>query len=221
MAYGLPQVIEYDTSTPLFVPDSQPVEWIHGCPTALKMVLVELNKRCNGRNRVTPEPDWRPIEHRIKSWVSTTQVAPSDEAWKVAARLAVHESWRHTLLIYLYVGVCKFRSDDARVQASVRQVFQLINSVKDFEKPSVDIHFLTQYLIAGACARSETQREVAREKLEATSHDGLWVVRGSDFVPVLDHLWHGAAANGRPIYWSDYVHSRQVALPVPVGSSDI
>ncbi|KAG8683572.1 hypothetical protein FRC08_014208 [Ceratobasidium sp. 394] len=193
-----------------------PVEWVYGCPVPLEMALVDINKRCNARNRVVPEPDWRPIEHRIKSWVPTVQAAPSDEAWKSSARLAVHESWRHTLLIYLYMGVCGVKSDDYRVQASVRQVFQLTNSVKGFEKPSIDIHFLAPYLIAGACARSETHRDTARERLAATSHDGLWLLRGSEFVPVLDHLWHGAAANGRPIYWSDYVNSRQVALPLPL-----
>ncbi|KAG8766478.1 hypothetical protein FRC12_006862 [Ceratobasidium sp. 428] len=218
MAYGLPQVIEYDTSTPPFGSDPQPVEWIHGLPVALKIILVELNKRCSGRNRVAPEPDWQPIEHSIKSWAPITQFPPSKKSWKAAAMLAVHESWRHTLLIYLYMGVCKLRSDDSRVQASVRQVFQLTNSVKEFERPLIDIHFLAQYLVAGACARSETQRNTARDKLEATSHDGLWVVRGCDFVPVLDHLWHGVASNGRPIYWSDYIHSRQIAHPLPLNA---
>lgn len=39
-------------------------------------------------------------------------------------------------------------------------------------------------------------------------------MRGVDFVPVLDHLWHGAAVNGRPIKWSDYMRSREIMLPV-------
>lgn len=50
------------------------------------------------------------------------------------------------------------------------------------------------------------------DKLE----NSLWLFHGADFVPVLDHLWHGAAANGRPIRWSDYMASRQVALPIPI-----
>lgn len=39
---------------------------------------------------------------------------------------------------------------------------------------------------------------------------GFW--RGSDFVPVLDHLWHGAGAGGRPIRWSDYIASHQSVI---------
>lgn len=46
------------------------------------------------------------------------------------------------------------------------------------------------------------------------SQRGLWLMAGSDFVPVLDHLWHGAAADGRAIQWSDYLASRQIALPI-------
>ncbi|KAG8744454.1 hypothetical protein FRC10_010124 [Ceratobasidium sp. 414] len=148
MAYGLPQVIEYDTSAAPFMSDVRPVEWVHGCPVVLTMALVDINKRCNARRRVTPESDWRPIEHRIKSWMPETQAAPSGETWKSIARLAVHESWRHVSLIYLYMGVCGVKSDDYRVQASVRQVFQLTNSIKGFERPLIDIHFLAQYLIS-------------------------------------------------------------------------
>ncbi|KAG8735956.1 hypothetical protein FRC10_009960, partial [Ceratobasidium sp. 414] len=68
---------------------------------------------------------------------------------------------------------------------------------------------------AGACARSEKQRAVARRRLGEISQDTPWMIRGSDFVPVLDHLWHGAAANGQPIHWGDYASSRRAALPVP------
>lgn len=46
--------------------------------------------------------------------------------------------------------------------------------------------------------------------------NGLWLLHGVEFVPVLDHLWHGVAADGRPIRWSDYMASRQVALPISV-----
>lgn len=42
----------------------------------------------------------------------------------------------------------------------------------------------------------------------------FWLLRSVEFVPVLDDLWHGAAANGRPIKWSDYVRSREKVLPV-------
>ncbi|KAG9082201.1 hypothetical protein FS749_007037 [Ceratobasidium sp. UAMH 11750] len=103
MAFGLPQVIEYDTSVPPLHRGVWPSEWVHGCPIDLQFALVEINKRCNTRIRVAPEPDWRPIEHRIKYWRPFAQPLPCNDSWKTIATLAVQESWRHTLLIYLYM----------------------------------------------------------------------------------------------------------------------
>ncbi|KAG9086097.1 hypothetical protein FRC06_003272 [Ceratobasidium sp. 370] len=39
MAYGLPQVIDYDTSVPPLRLDVHPVEWVHGCPVELQMAI--------------------------------------------------------------------------------------------------------------------------------------------------------------------------------------
>ena len=44
----------------------------------------------------------------------------------------------------------------------------------------------------------------------------FWILRGSDFVPVLDHLWDGAGTGGRPVKWNDYMRSREAMLPVTV-----
>lgn len=67
---------------------------------------------------------------------------------------------------------------------------------------------------AGICACSEKHRKVVREELTDASESKIWLMRGVDFVPVLDHLWHGAAANGQPIGWGDYMRSRETMLPI-------
>jgi hypothetical protein len=102
LTYGLPQVIEYDTSILPSDVDIHPVEWVHGCPTEFQIALVNINARFH-QTRVGPEPDWRPIEHLIKSWQPAVQTSAEGESWQAVARLAVQESWRHTLLIYLYM----------------------------------------------------------------------------------------------------------------------
>jgi hypothetical protein len=65
----------------------------------------------------------------------------------------------------------------------------------------------------GACTPLETQRALVRDRLTSFDDD-MWLFRGPDYVPILDHLWHGAAANGRPVKWDDYIHSRRAVLPV-------
>ncbi|KAG8708929.1 hypothetical protein FRC08_018637 [Ceratobasidium sp. 394] len=215
MAYGLPSVIDYDTSVPSLGADFHPVEWVHGCPVGLQMIIVKINSLCHW-NQIGPAPDWRCIEQELRDWRPCVCKFPEEESWRVVARLAVRESWRHTLLIYLYMSVCGARSDDPRVSLSVRQVFQIIDTVKHKPQPITRLHFSTQYLMAGAYTPSEKQRAIAREQLSVSVKTGTWLLSGSDFIPVLDHLWHGAAAGGRPVTWNDYLHSRQVALPIPI-----
>ncbi|KAG8716574.1 hypothetical protein FRC08_009235 [Ceratobasidium sp. 394] len=215
MAYVLPHVVDYDTSVPPFGEDVHPIEWVHGCPTEFQLILVDINNYSHQR-REGHKLDWQLTEKRLKSWNSAVKISEEGESLKTVARLAVQESWRHTLLIYLYMAVYGVASDDARVQASVRQIFQLTSTANPAKTSVINIHLLVQFLFAGACARSEKQRAVARRRLGEVSQEGLWVIRGSDFVSLLDHLWHGAAAGGRPIRWSDYAFSRQVALPIPI-----
>ncbi|KAF8606270.1 hypothetical protein BDV93DRAFT_521101 [Ceratobasidium sp. AG-I] len=206
MTCGLPQVIEYDTSVPVFSTNKHSLDVF---PAELQILLVEINTRCFQKSVAN---DWNGIEQRLLSWQPPLPAAADGDSWKTIVELAVYESWRQTLLIYLYMAVCKISSDDSRVQSSVRQIFQLINSAENPNLSPVDPHFFLQYLIAGTCARAEKQRALARERLMELLHGGSWFWQGSDFVSVLDHLWHGAGANGHPIRWSDYIASHQSVL---------
>ncbi|QRW11333.1 Fungal specific transcription factor domain [Ceratobasidium sp. AG-Ba] len=212
MIYALPQVIEYDISEAALQPIFHPVEWAHGCPSVLQSTLVEINSLFH-RKRAGSEVEWQAIEQRLKSWQPTSLLASDDtESWKIIAHLSIQECWRHTLLIYAFMTLDGATSDDPRVEGSVQQVFRLITAVNRLENYLIYFHIVAQYIIAGICARSEKHRAFAREGLEGTPSSGLWMIAGSDFVDVLDHLWHNAAADGRPIRWDDYIHARQTVL---------
>ncbi|KAF8606238.1 hypothetical protein BDV93DRAFT_363907 [Ceratobasidium sp. AG-I] len=209
MAYAIPPTLEYDTSCPPFRTDIHAVEWI---PAELHIALIEINARC-ALGYIAP--DWRDIERRILSWQPHLDDS-TDDASQYIARLSERESWRQTLLAYLYMAACGVASDDPRVASAVRQIFQLLSNIDQQDSFMAKSRFFVQYLVAGACTSSEKRRAVARFQLSSRHGDGLWQHPGSDFVPLLDHLWHGAAANGRPIRWSDYMASRQAALPIPI-----
>ncbi|KAG9085659.1 hypothetical protein FRC06_003518, partial [Ceratobasidium sp. 370] len=162
--------------------DPHPVEWMLGCPATFQVTLVGINSLFH-RKQAGQEPDWQPIERHLKSWQPVILTPGDGESWGAIARLAVHESWRHSLLIYLYMAVCSVASDDARVQESVRQIFQLTRTIRRSEKSLADTHLLGQYIIAGVCARSEKQRAIARERLGDPFDNGLWILQGSDFLP--------------------------------------
>ncbi|KAG8740449.1 hypothetical protein FRC10_004314 [Ceratobasidium sp. 414] len=213
MVYGLPLTVDYDTSTPAFKTSLYPIEWLHGCPPELLIAFVEINQRFAERYISGPAQDWRGIERRLREWEAPMRTEPGEDSCKAVARLAVRESWRQALLAYMYMAVCGAASDDPRVRASVQQIFQLIKTIQPDRQSLINIQFFGQYMIAGACTHLENQRALVRSRLVSFGND-LWLFRRPDYVPILDHLWHGVAANGQPILWDDYLHSRQVVLPV-------
>ncbi|KAL5633969.1 hypothetical protein ACGC1H_005977 [Rhizoctonia solani] len=210
MTLGVPQLVEYNTT--IYAPNATPShQWAHGSPTEFQVVLAEINA-C--RDKSPAARDWREIERWLLEWRSRPGEHTFTESWMTVAWYAVQESWRLALLVYLYLAVCGNASDDPRIQTYVKQLLQVLGTVKERESTSAEVPFLVQYLVAGICARSEAQRKVVFSALENTKQPKMWIMRGSDFLPVLDHLWHGAAVGGRPVNWSDYMRSREAALPV-------
>lgn len=67
---------------------------------------------------------------------------------------------------------------------------------------------------AGVAARYENQRALVKSKLLSFCNTHIWILRGADFVPVLNYLWQGAAATGRAVLWEDYVNARCTILPI-------
>ncbi|KAG9082200.1 hypothetical protein FS749_007036, partial [Ceratobasidium sp. UAMH 11750] len=215
MAYALPQVVNYDTSITPREDGVHPIELVYGCPLELQTTLVDINI-LRSWEQVGPITNWHGIEQKLQRWQPTIRAAAGEESWKMVARLAVQETWRHTLLVYLYMAVCGAVSNEARVESSVRQVFQIMGTLKHELEPVANAHFFMQYLFAGAFTPNEKHRALSRAKLLDSISTRFWLLDTSYFVPILDHLWHGAAADGRPIRWSDYVGSRETVMPTVV-----
>ncbi|KAH7338114.1 hypothetical protein B0J17DRAFT_660842 [Rhizoctonia solani] len=213
MMFGLPQQVEYDTNIVQLPEGFLPHEWAHSSPTEFQILLADINA-C--RDKSPKARDWREIEYALVHWEVQARYEVVWESWMAVAWLAVQESWRLALLAYLYLAVCGLPSDDPRIQKCVTQIIQVVGTVKKRESSDINIPFLVQYLMVGICARSEKHRKITRDKLSDVNETKFWMIRGGDFVPVLDYLWHGAGSGGRPITWADYVCSREAMLPVLV-----
>ncbi|KAL5633970.1 hypothetical protein ACGC1H_005978 [Rhizoctonia solani] len=209
MAFGLPQLVEYDT-TMYALPTPSSHQWAHCSPTEFQVVLAEINA-C--RDKSPAARDWREIERWLLAWQSRPGEHTFTESWMTVAWYAVQESWRLVLLIYLYLAVCDTPSDNPQIQSYLKQILSVIGTVKK-RGSEANVSFFIHHLIVGICACSEVHRKAVRDKLSAHQGTRFWLTRASDFVPVLDHLWHGAGADGRPIRWSDYMRSREAILPV-------
>ncbi|CAE6428271.1 unnamed protein product [Rhizoctonia solani] len=157
MVYGLPHLVDYNTDIELFHPEPHPVEWVDCFPGEFVVLLAKINT-C--RDQKSTE-DWQSIEQRIVCWEPRPQFEIKGlESWKSVAWLALQESWKQTLLMYLYLAVCGVPTDDPRIQASLKQVFQLMGVIRRQDPPVSNVHFFAQCLIAGICSRTEKQRRL-------------------------------------------------------------
>ncbi|KAJ1305425.1 hypothetical protein OPQ81_000435 [Rhizoctonia solani] len=196
-------------------PEQSYIEWAHGCSAIVITLLARINSwraaRFADPGHPAPTPEYlQEFQACLHEWNPTLEYG--DEPAVVMGRLAVQEIWKHAVLIYMYMGMCEVNSANRRVEASVRQVAQLSATIEAGHH--LEAHIPIPCIIAGAAARKEKHRAILRKKIATSRNERICLVRGADFVLVLDHLWHGAAVGGRPTTWQDYVDSRFAVLPV-------
>ncbi|ELU39740.1 fungal zn(2)-Cys(6) binuclear cluster domain-containing protein [Rhizoctonia solani AG-1 IA] len=221
MIYGVPHIMQYNADVEPFHTQPHSAEWMNCFPGEFLILLAKINI-CRDQRSVIE--DWLDIERRLISWEPRPKFEPEGlDSSKSVAWLALQETWRHTLLIYLYLVSTLEKvvflklirllpkvlygvpTDDSRIQTSIRQIFQILGVIRRQDPPIAN---------AGICSRTEKRRRLVRERLGCVAETRLWVVHGPDIVPILDHLWLGAAVGGNPVTWSDYVHSRHSMLPL-------
>ncbi|QRW24266.1 Fungal specific transcription factor domain [Rhizoctonia solani] len=199
LAFGTAPLINYDTTV-------NENEFLHG-----KYGFLEMG--CAGHGPGSSNSgDIGDIEECVKKWAPKLDY--TERPFESITRLAVQECWRQATLIYAYMGLCGADSSDDRVQPLVSQVAQLAATIEP--NSPMEAHLFVPALIAGAAARKEKHRTVLRKKIQASRNIDARILRGADFVFVLDHLWHGAAVGGSPVTWEDYVTSRYAVMPLDV-----
>ncbi|QRV96383.1 Fungal specific transcription factor domain [Ceratobasidium sp. AG-Ba] len=235
VAFAVPPLICYDAThrnSNLSNDILQLMDSVYGWPVEILFILGKVNawriSRWMGQADAKAL-SWQEIQGEIQNWRSPMEY--NDQPSNVVGRFAIYEAWRQAALIYLYMGMCMVNSADPRVETATWQVVQLAGAIES--GTNLERHIFMPCLIvgsfprslctgskvslfheAGAAARLEKHRAALRSKLFSARDDSLWVLPGSDTVSVLDHLWHGAGANGTPTTWEDYVSSRLEALPL-------
>ncbi|CAE6458885.1 unnamed protein product [Rhizoctonia solani] len=218
LALGLPTLAVYDTSmNELDTSSFHAMEYVHGCPSEFLVTLVEIhNWRLQHPEDICSQEHWQSVEGRImrlRQVPDEGDTRTADSAQSII-RLAVREIWRHAALIYLYLVMCGARSDDVRIQSSVGQILKLIDNIQP--DTSHTTFFFLQYLFAGICAQKEHHRHSIMSRYLTPTLINWGLLRVSEFAKVLDHLWHGAAANGRAVTWKDYLNSRFIIISIDI-----
>ncbi|CAE6479004.1 unnamed protein product [Rhizoctonia solani] len=213
---GIPPLPHYDITFPRgSAKPNNELELVYGIPSEVLYFLAKINA-CRASRLVggmaQTLSDWHSVERVLKTGSST--IEHTSEPAKDIERFAVQENWRQATLIYFYMGVGDVNSADARVEAAVQQVVQLGSTIESGS--TLELHTLIPCVIAGAAARKEKHRARLRSKIVSRSfpYEIAMVIRTSEFAAVLDHLWHGAGAEGKPTTWEDYVQSCRAILRV-------
>ncbi|CCO37947.1 hypothetical protein BN14_12107 [Rhizoctonia solani AG-1 IB] len=235
--FEIPHFVFYDTVTSLVLgtvplihynvtlhPIIQPpkklhIDWAHGCSHIVVVLLARVNSWRAARiiDPTHPAPtseEQQEFLAYLQEWNPRITYHDEDEPAAVMGRLAVQEIWRHCVLIYMHMGMCGADSADPQVEASVHQVAKLSATIEDGHP--LEAHMTVPCIVAAAAARKEKHRAILRKKIGVSRNEKACLIRGADFLLVLDHLWHGAAAGGRPTTWQDYSDSRFAVLPVGI-----
>ncbi|CAE6433675.1 unnamed protein product [Rhizoctonia solani] len=143
LVLGVPPLVEYGYDGECD-PTSHGFEWVHGVPIPFVETISQVNSWRSG-SRVAPLDDWRNLERRVLAWQPQLVISEEDDsAARNVERLAVQEAWRHVTLIYIYMGICGVSSHDSRVQASIRQIIQLGDTIVN---SSIGLHMFTHYVV--------------------------------------------------------------------------
>jgi hypothetical protein len=111
LAFGTAPLLHYDTAIYPLPPNltrSMILEWVYGCPPEIVVLLAKVNgwrvSQWMEQPFLNPGLDeWEEIEERVKQW--SPVIDRKDDAALVVGRLAVQETWRHAVLIYLYMVI--------------------------------------------------------------------------------------------------------------------
>ncbi|KAF8695045.1 hypothetical protein RHS03_08092, partial [Rhizoctonia solani] len=235
LVLGTPPLLCYD-STPIWTAEVPfYYQIMHGFPVEILLFLAKANDwRASQSMGQMPcnQSEWIGLEEQLDSW--DPNIDYTDGPDSNIARFAIQEAWRQAAKIYLYMvpvsfnkahfspllshkliqGVKGANSADPQVESAVRQVVRLESVLKGSNPQK--LHLLVPCLLAGVAARQEEHRAVLRNRVsdQWPSKINVLVLRGPDFAPILDHLWHGVGSQGNPVTWEDYVQSRSRVLPV-------
>ncbi|KAF8685519.1 hypothetical protein RHS04_00779 [Rhizoctonia solani] len=209
---GVPPLVEYGYDSEYDMNpecESRGHEWVHGTPAVLLQVIAQVNSwRASSRVRLD---HWHTLEQRVLSWTSRYAML-NDSAIAESAtclRAAVHEGWKHVVLIYIYMGIRGVSSHDSRVQASVDRIFEIAEVVGSSQS---GVHMFSHYVVAGLAARLESQRIAVYEKLLSFTDGRVWLFSGPEFGFLLRRFWHGAGAGGAAVTWDDYVRAMSASV---------
>ncbi|CAE7093145.1 unnamed protein product [Rhizoctonia solani] len=179
--------------------DALGLQWMYGCPEFFIILLARMH---NVRDDATPRVDVQEvgeIEQSIRGWQPRYPL--SQDPHLAVARLAVQECWRQTLLVYLYMGICKTTSEDPRVKTAHKSFMKLIKTVQPKRIP--DLFLLLPFFVVSVASSHTADRNKIYGRMRGIRECKISGTAGSDLVDMVVDIWRRADSEGRPALWAD------------------
>ncbi|GAB1518996.1 hypothetical protein RhiTH_002061 [Rhizoctonia solani] len=205
---GCPMSFQYDVtySDPVLgasgvfdAADALGLQWMYGCPEFFIILLARMHNIRDDATRRIDVQEVGEIEQSIRGWQPRYPL--SQDPHLAVARLAVQECWRQTLLIYLYMGICKTTSDDPRVQDAHRSFMKLIKTVQPRRIP--DLFLLLPFFVVSVASCHTADRNKIYGRMRNIRECRTSGTAGSDLVDMVVDIWRRADSENRPALWVD------------------
>ncbi|KAG9092883.1 hypothetical protein FS749_015375 [Ceratobasidium sp. UAMH 11750] len=200
-----PMLFRYDIS---FTPelcatltdiDGVGLQWMHGIPDQFIVLLARMNMlRVDFAPNVDPQVIGE-IQAEIKNFRPVLGV--STDPFLTVARLAVQESWRQVLYIYLYMGLCGADASDNRVEKALKGFTRLLEGTKPGRTP--DVFLMLPMIVAGVASRRSRDRNLIQSRMLNLRECSQPGTAGHESVLIQRDIWTRADAEARPAVWAD------------------
>ncbi|QRV91350.1 Fungal specific transcription factor domain [Ceratobasidium sp. AG-Ba] len=205
---GHPMMFQYDVSSadPQFEvsvahanADALHLQWMHGCPGEFIVILARMHNIRDAPGYTVHTQEVDELEKWIRDW--RPRVSSSGQPHLAVSRLAINECWRQTLLIYLFMGICRAGSDDVQVAQALKDFLKLIRTLQPSRFP--DIFLLFPFLVAAVASNRLKDRNKIYGRVSLLRECGIANTASSDIVAMMINIWKRADLEGRPMYWAD------------------
>ncbi|KAJ1311886.1 hypothetical protein OPQ81_010345 [Rhizoctonia solani] len=175
------------------------LQWLYGLPDQFIMLFAWINtlSETPGAN------DNKELIAWIEKQLSQIKVAidQSGDPFLRIGRMVVLESWRYTVLIYLYMVLCKASADDPRVICAQKGFMRLVQGVKSGRNP--DAYLIISMIVAGVATIEERDRSFLRQRILSVREYSEPGTAGNDNMLMLEDIWARTRKEGRAAVWSD------------------
>ncbi|KAG8708213.1 hypothetical protein FRC11_006678, partial [Ceratobasidium sp. 423] len=176
------------------------LQWFYGLPDQFLILIAWINTLADIPGSDTDSELVASIERQLPG-IKIAMDRSGDPSLRIR-RMAVLEAWRFTILIYLYMVLCRANAYDARVVCAQKGFMQFMRGVKPGR--STDAYLFTSMVVAGVATVEERDQDTLRQRILSVRECAEKGTILNDIVLRLVDLWARTRDEGRAALWSDW-----------------